>query len=64
MVDPPAADIDITAARLTPNCARLWEVHPERPILVLGQQRVTDKSALDFRASQLAWQSINGLGGI
>jgi hypothetical protein len=41
-------DIDITAARLTPNRVGAREIHPERPIIVPSQQRIANESSPDF----------------
>jgi hypothetical protein len=54
LLHPPVADIDITAARLAPHRIRSREVHPERPIFVLGQQRIADKSPPDFFTREYA----------
>ena len=45
-VDPPMPDIDIPIARLTPNRSGLRKVHPERPFLVVGQQRIAGQDLI------------------
>jgi len=39
-IDPPVSDIDIAIAGLTPDGSGLRKIHPERPVLVIGKQRV------------------------
>jgi hypothetical protein len=54
LLHPPVPDIDITAARLTPNRVRAREVHPERPIIVPSQERIANEGSTDFFTRQHA----------